>query len=228
MHLLGLPDIFTTDTSLTRVRAVPQYSFSVETLEALNTMRPTIGIMPSGLPWVKKSLQKNGLLSGSFLTSSYKRGRWSGDSEVQIDKQIGNMGPPEKIHQYIYSVPYSDHSNFAELEDFVKLVKPTSLKGIVSSSSFYIEPMYYFGRFCGVNTPIQGVDNRYKMKGSGERVGAVSPETSFGDDNIELGRNRGKALKVKFSGVRMSRLSIMRRKRCGAKIVPNNSPDRDS
>jgi len=58
MYLLGYPDIFTTNTSLTRVRAVPQYSFSIETLEALNTMCPTIGILPSGLPWMKKSLQK--------------------------------------------------------------------------------------------------------------------------------------------------------------------------
>jgi DNA cross-link repair 1B protein len=36
MHLLGFHDTFTTKTSLTRVRAVPRYSFSVETLEGLN------------------------------------------------------------------------------------------------------------------------------------------------------------------------------------------------
>ncbi|KAG6752327.1 hypothetical protein POTOM_044551 [Populus tomentosa] len=54
MHLLGFHDTFTTKTSLTRVRAVPRYSFSIETLEGFNTMRPTIGIMPSSLSWVLK------------------------------------------------------------------------------------------------------------------------------------------------------------------------------
>jgi DNA cross-link repair 1B protein len=54
MHLLGFHDTLTTKNSLTRVRAVPCYSLSVETLEGLNTMRPTIGIMASGLPWVLK------------------------------------------------------------------------------------------------------------------------------------------------------------------------------
>ncbi|XP_061356783.1 uncharacterized protein LOC133301176 [Gastrolobium bilobum] len=227
MHLLGFLDIFTTNTTLTRVRAVPQYSFSIETLEALNTMRPTIGIMPSGLPWVKKPLQKSELLSGSFLTSRYKRGRWSANNEVQIDKQIGNIEPLEKIHQYIYSVPYSDHSNFAEIEDFIKLVQPTSLKGIVSSSSCYIEPMYYFGRLCRVNQPIQQLHNTHKRKESGKRVGAVSTKTSFGGDNAESDRKRGKTLKAKFSGVRVSRLSILRKRHRGAKIKEINSPDHD-
>ncbi|XP_027348214.1 5' exonuclease Apollo [Abrus precatorius] len=223
MHLLGFNDIFTTNTSLTRVRAVPQYSFSVETLEALNAMRPTIGIMPSGLPWIKRSLQNNELLSGSFLTSRYKRGKWSENSEeAQIDKQMGNVGSsPEKIHQYMYSVPYSDHSNFEEIEDFIKLVRPTSLKGIVSSSSCYIEPMYYFGRLCRVNNhSTQQLQNRYKRKES-------SPRTSFGGTNVESDGGRRKVLKGKFSGVRVSRFSILRRKHRGAKIQKDNSPDQD-
>ncbi|KAF9590362.1 hypothetical protein IFM89_033888 [Coptis chinensis] len=52
MHLLGFRDIFTTTICHTRVRAVPFYSFSINILEELNKMHPTIGIMPSGLPWV--------------------------------------------------------------------------------------------------------------------------------------------------------------------------------
>ncbi|KAJ1382699.1 hypothetical protein SESBI_44012 [Sesbania bispinosa] len=213
MRLLGLPDIFTTNTTLTRVRAVPQHSFSIDTLEALNTKRPTIGILPSGLPWAKKSLQKGEL--------PFK----STDSEVQIDKQIGNIRPPERIHQYIYNVSYSDHSNFAELEDFIKLVKPTSLKGTVPKSSCYIEPMHFFGRLCRVNQPTQQLHNRYIREESGKRVGAVNPKTSFVGDNVKLYRYRRKTLKAKFSGVRVSMFSILRRKRRGAKIVEYNSPD---
>ena len=67
MHLLGSDDIFTTNTSLTRVIAVPVYSFSINTLEELNYVCPTIGIMPLGLPWIKKSLQKNELQTGSLF-----------------------------------------------------------------------------------------------------------------------------------------------------------------
>ena len=225
MHLLGFHDIFTTNTTLTRVRAVPQYSFSIDTLEVLNTMRgPTIGIMPSGLPWVKKSLQKSELISSSFLTSHYKRAKLSAVDEVHIDKQIGNIGPPEKIHEYIYSVPYSDHSNFAEIEDFIKLVQPTNLKGIVSSSSCYIEPMYYFGRICQANQPIQLLNNKLKRKESGTRVGAVSNKKSFGGESV---RNRCMAWKTKFTHIRVSRLSILRRTRRGAKILEKDSPDQD-
>jgi hypothetical protein len=214
MHLLGLPDVFTTDTTATRVRAVPMYSFSVNTLEDLNSYRPrkcpTIGILPSGLPWVKKSLKKNEFLSGSFLTSRYKRSRCDTDStQVQMDKQIAKTGSPKMLDKYVFSVPYSDHSNYAELEDFIKFVKPNSLKGIVSSSTCYIEPMYYFGRLCTGNQPVQQLHNRskliescnveedddeldgsiskesYKMNDIGKRVVTIGPETSFEDDYDE-------------------------------------------
>jgi len=214
MHILGLPDVFTTDTSATRVRAVPMYSFSMNTLEALNSYRPrkcpTIGILPSGLPWVKKSLKKNEFLSGSFLTSRYKRSRRDTDNtQVLMNKQIAKTGSPKLLNKYVISVPYSDHSNYAELEDFIKFVKPNSLKGIVSSSTCYIEPMYYFGRLCTGNQPVLQLHNRskliercnfeedddeldiniskesYRMNDIGKRVLTISPETSFDDDNVE-------------------------------------------
>ena len=60
-------------TSLTRVRAVPRYSFNVKTLEGFNAMRPTIEIMSSGLPWVMKLVKEDDNLFGSLLTSRYKK-----------------------------------------------------------------------------------------------------------------------------------------------------------
>lgn len=145
MHLLGFQDIFTTDTSLTRVRAVPRYSFSIQTLEGLNTMCPTIGIMPSGLPWVKRPFKGDDKLSGSLLTATYNTSM----------KQKELQAAVHKYHDYMYSVHYSDHSCYEEIGEFVKLVKPKSMKGIVVSSSSYVDPLYYFGRICGANQPPQ-------------------------------------------------------------------------
>ncbi|XP_010499219.1 PREDICTED: 5' exonuclease Apollo-like [Camelina sativa] len=148
MHLLGFQDIFTTDTSLTRVRAVPRYSFSIRTLEGLNTMCPTIGIMPSGLPWVKRPFKGDDKLSGSFLTASMKNETISAQKELQA-------AAVHKFHDYMYSVHYSDHSCYEEIAEFIKLVRPKSMKGIVVSSSSYVDPLYYFGRICGANQPPQ-------------------------------------------------------------------------
>jgi DNA cross-link repair 1B protein len=146
MHLLGFHDTFTTKNSLTRVRAVPCYSLSVETLEGLNTMRPTIGIMPSGLPWVLKPVKGDDNLFGSLLTSRYKKRQPS-------DKLDGNLAYAERYHQYMFSVPYSYHLCFAEIQEFIELVQPANMKGIVSSSSCYVDPLYYFSRLYGVNQP---------------------------------------------------------------------------
>ncbi|KAK9284150.1 hypothetical protein L1049_023318 [Liquidambar formosana] len=176
MHLLGYQDIFTTKTSLTRVRAVPRYSFSIDTLEALNTMRPTIGIMPSGLPWVVKPLEGKGKIFGSFSVSGNIRSKWSTNSENHTDtkKPNGSLRYVERFHQYIYTVPYSDHSCFAEIQEFIKLVRPTNMKGIVSSSSCYVDPLYYFGRLCGANQPPQRLRQRFERKDGGERVGSCN------------------------------------------------------
>uniref|UniRef100_A0A2K1Y4N2 DNA repair metallo-beta-lactamase domain-containing protein n=1 Tax=Populus trichocarpa TaxID=3694 RepID=A0A2K1Y4N2_POPTR len=94
---------------------------SVETLEGLNTMRPTIGIMPSGLPWVLKPVKGDDNLFGSLLTSRYKKRQ-----------------PSDKLD---------------EIQEFIELVQPANMKGIVSSSSCYVDPLYYFSRLYGVNQP---------------------------------------------------------------------------
>ncbi|KAL1144761.1 hypothetical protein V6Z11_A11G253300 [Gossypium hirsutum] len=189
MHILGFHDIFTTDTSLTRVRAIPHYSFSINTSEGLNRMHPTIGIIPFGLPWVVKPFEGNGKLFDSLLTSGYNR------SKVKSVK---------RFHKYVYSVQYSGHSSYLEIEEFIKLVQPTSMKGIVSSSSCNVDPFYYFGRICGINQPSPKLDNEHQTFGRGGYTG------------IEKKRKR-----VGRLGFYLSRVTVMRQGRKGIKLDEN-------
>ena len=221
MHLLGFDEIFTTKTYLTRVRAVPRYSFSIETLEGLNTMRPTIGIMPSGLPWVVKPLEGNDNLFGSFLTTRYNKSKWAGDGSVQSDKPNGSLESPQRFHKYIYSVSYSDHSSFSEIEKFINLVQPSNMKGIVSSSCCYVDPMYYFGRLCGVNQTGQRLHQKHKRK-EGDEITLGTKSTFKWNFSMEIERKRGRSMKVKHLRVQASRVNARRRVRSGAKITEDD------
>ncbi|MED6147116.1 hypothetical protein PIB30_040968 [Stylosanthes scabra] len=227
MDLLGISDHFTIKTTITRVRAVPQYSFSVETLEELNKIKcPTIGIMPSGLPWVKKSPPKTKCISRAVLTANCKKAEWSeddGDGDGEEYEPAGDIGPPEKLHKYIFTVPYSDHSNFAEIRDFIKLIRPTNLKGIVSSSSCYIEPMYYLSLLCQGNRPSEVLNSKLKRKASATVSG--SNKKPPGSYIAELARRRCLTMKARLSRIRMSKHSILRKVHRGATIQDNERAD---
>ncbi|KAF4394378.1 uncharacterized protein LOC115698822 isoform X1 [Cannabis sativa] len=223
MHLLGFDEIFTTKTSLTRVRAVPRYSFSIETLEGLNSMRPTIGIMPSGLPWMVKPSDRKDHLFGSLLTTRYNKSKWAGNESVQMNKPNGSSESPIRLHKYIYTVGYSDHSSFHEIEKFIKLVQPTNMKGIVSSSCCYVDPMYYFGRLCRVNQPTQSLHQKQKRKERDEITLGTKP--TFGRNFVTEVERRRNSVKVKLSSVQANRVRAYRRVRSGAKIVDDDCPD---
>ncbi|KAK9689675.1 hypothetical protein RND81_09G074500 [Saponaria officinalis] len=151
MHLLGFPDVFTTRTCQTRVRAVPRYSFSIDTLEGLNTTKPTIGIMPSGLPWLVKPFGGEKVPGASLSVASTSRGKHPRDG-TRVDL---NMRSVERVHQYMYSVPYSDHSCFPEIKDFYQILQPSHVKGIVSVSPWYVDPVYYLGHLLRSNLTTQ-------------------------------------------------------------------------
>lgn len=221
MHLLGFHGIFTTKTSFTRVRAVPRYSFSVETIEGLNKNRPTIGIMPSGLPWVVGSVDR----SAKFFTPSSRSSQksYSGNASVEEQTEIGNRAEAvessKDIHQFIYSIPYSDHSCFTEIQDFVNLVQPASMRGIVSSTSCYIDPRYYFGQqenyFNRSKETIECKDETYRMEG----------KLNYGSYNLaQESRKRPRHFRFNFSNVRVKRVSLMRRMKCGARILEDLEP----
>ncbi|KAF8414020.1 hypothetical protein HHK36_002019 [Tetracentron sinense] len=223
MHLLGFHNIFTTKTSLTRVRAVPRYSFSVDTLEGLNTMRPTIGIMPSGLPWVVRPLEENCDSIGSSLPIWHHIGsKWRTNGVAHVDRSQPNekSSSAQGFHRYIYSVMYSDHSCFGEIQEFIKFVQPSNMRGIVSSSSCYIDPLYYLGHLRGANQPHLQSGKKFQRRELDESVDPVQTKSVLGCSKYtEAKRKRERSVKVNCLSVHTNRVSVLRRVRRGAKIV---------
>lgn len=215
MHLLGLNDVFTTKTDLTRVRAVPRYSFSINTLEGLNSICPTIGIMPSGLPWTVKPIECDDKHFGSPLTHQNSK-----SGEIQMGNLNGNLGLVKKFHKYIFSVPYSDHSCFAEIQSFIGLVQPNNMKGIVSSSSCYVDPIYYFGCLCKASQPAKKLHCKHENKKGGSQALAVRRKLYIESGKLtKLETQRRKDRKADYFGVRLKRFHSLRRIQRGAKIA---------
>ncbi|KZV52182.1 5' exonuclease Apollo [Dorcoceras hygrometricum] len=222
MHLLGFVDNFTTKTAHTRVRAVPRYSFSIDTLESLNAFKPTIGIMPSGLPWAMKYVtgKKNLFSPPSSLCNKTNFGpQVASCSKIQDSSE--NSAHDNRYYKHIYVVPYSDHSCFHEIQEFIELLRPINIKGIVSSSSSYIDPRYYFGHLCGTKQASWRVHQKLENE---EEIGKV--EEAF--DKVEGAHVKSAApplsgIKrrpdyVDFFGIRVSRVSLLRRLSRGVRI----------
>lgn len=224
MHLLGFQDSFTTKTSLTRVRAIPRYSFNFETLQGLNTMRPTIGIMPSGLPWAAKYGKGKDNTFGSSSATTGKNKRFTNGNKLTCNKNSkpnGCLTGVQKYDQYTYSVPYSDHSCFSEIKEFVKLLQPSNIKGIVSSSPCYVEPLYYFGNICGIKQDSRTLFQKHLEGDEGfQGVQIKSPIIV----NCNMAGRKRKAKLSDILGSRVNRVSILRRVKRGTRIVDTECP----
>ncbi|KAI3994857.1 hypothetical protein MKX01_037408 [Papaver californicum] len=223
MHVLGFVDVFTTNTSLTRIRAVPFYSFSIDTLEGLNNIRPTIGIMPSGLPWVVRPHDdpspSSSLSIGEDLSDCNTNGNHQQNEELSCVR---------KFHKYIYTLPYSDHSCFNEIREFVKLVQPLNIEGIVSSSSCYIDPRYYFSDLHRPDECKDPSSNKFQQQSEKFQQETLNTSTEKfvtksykGSHTIHTQIRTERSLRRKsgYLGLITSRVSILRRRKRGAKIL---------
>lgn len=217
MHLLGIDDnqeIFTTQTSLTRIRAVPRYSLTIESLEALNTVCPTIGIMPSGIPWLWKNSEGKAKSSGKSPTKSFRckaQERDVGTIEMDYDP----LSPPKLFENDSYALPYSEHACFSELEAFMQAVRPSTVMGIVSRSFCYVNPRHHFGHLCRDDV----YSDKTPVKKSGH-TGSLTPKRRPSGSKTPKER----MVRISSSTLFRSRV-IMKRKECrGARIEEPEEP----
>ena len=208
VHLLGIDEnheIFTTQTSLTRIRAVPRYSVTIQSLEALNTVCPTIGIIPSGIPWLWKSGEGKGKPKGR---SPAKSVRCKGRDEGLIEMDFDPLSPPKLFDKDSYTLPYSEHACFSELEDFMQTVRPSTVIGIVSTSFCYVNPHHHFRHLCSDNddgTPTKNkggdTDNLTPKR---RQNGSVTPEE--------------RKVRISSSSLYRSKVTRKRKEGCDARI----------
>lgn len=119
----------------------------------------------------------------------------------------------EKHHQYIYTVPYSDHSCFPEIVEFVKLLCPNNIKGIVSSSSSYVDPCFHLRNLYGISSLYQ----KHVIKEEKERVEAKCKSVLDCDTLTEEKLKRTRIKKYDFC--RKTRVSLLRKYKCGVKLT---------
>ncbi|KAG8078157.1 hypothetical protein GUJ93_ZPchr0007g4005 [Zizania palustris] len=216
IHLLGIDDkqeIFTTRTSLTRIRAVPRYSLTIESLDALNTVCPTIGIMPSGLPWLLKNTKGK---TKSCVKSPVKSIRCKGLNEGAIEMEYDPLSPPKLFEKDSYALPYSDHACFAELEDFMQTVRPSTVIGIISASLSYVNPRQHFSHLCGDNA----CSDKTPVKSKGRDNAILTPKKRKNDSKTP----KGSKVRISSSSLYRSRVAMKRRECCGAKIREPEEP----
>ncbi|XP_051135264.1 uncharacterized protein LOC127254281 [Andrographis paniculata] len=213
MHILGFRSNFTTQTTVTRVRAVPRYSFTTETLEGLNKTRRTIGIMPSGLPWPAKAKEKSVNVFGS--SSCSERTAQTSNDDSSNDTISLEEGSIKRYGKYIYVVPYSAHSCFSEIKDFVELLRPINIKGIVSSASCHIDPCYYFDHLCGTQQAFW----RSHQKPDNEDQGGNTVEDDVREGDVHSPYSVVRRKKRAMEFFRVSRVQVMRRRSHGSKIT---------
>jgi DNA cross-link repair 1B protein len=195
---------------LTRIRAVPRYSVTIDNLEALNTVCPTIGILPSAIPCLWKSSEGKAKSKGR---SSVKSIRCSGRGEGLTEMDCNPLSPPKLFDKDSYTLPYSEHACFSELEDFMHTMRPWTVSGIVSSSFCYVNPRHHFRHLCldnNVNdetdmTPIKnkGRDND-KLTPKRWRNGSVTPKE--------------RKVRISSSSLYRSKVTMKRKECCGARI----------
>ncbi|KAH6787502.1 hypothetical protein C2S52_007054 [Perilla frutescens var. hirtella] len=126
-----------------------------------------------------------------------------------------NSGTATRYNDYIFVVPYSDHSCYSEIQEFNELLRPVNIRGMVSSKKYCIDPLYYFDHLYRAEQALWRVHQKLEHKEGVDRVEIADKEPVA---EGTLGRKR-KLDQIDFFGIRMSRVRLLRRLCRGAKIA---------
>ncbi|KAG6382742.1 hypothetical protein SASPL_157552 [Salvia splendens] len=157
----------------------------------LNEFRgPTIGIMPSGMPWAV----------------ARKDGNTVGASASHVNEKVcsKNTGSCSEIHE------------------FIELLRPVNIKGIVSSRSCSINPRYYFGHLCGPEQALWRVQQKLDYEEDLRRA-EVAEIKPIADGVSHVSGRKRKNGHMRFFGIRISRVSLLGRLSRGARITSTES-----
>uniref|UniRef100_A0A0A9EBS9 Uncharacterized protein n=1 Tax=Arundo donax TaxID=35708 RepID=A0A0A9EBS9_ARUDO len=164
--------------------------------------------MPSGIPWLWKSSEGKAKSSSRSPTKSIRcKRRYEGIMEMNYDP----LSPPKLFEKDSYTLPYSEHACFSELEDFMQTVRPSTVIGIVSSSFCYVNPRRHFRHLCGDNDVRT---DRTPVKNKGRDTDNLTPKRK------PNGSLTPKARKFRLSSSSMyrSKVTMKRKVCCGARI----------
>lgn len=184
--------------------------------------------MPSGLPWALKWVEGNQDPPRSSSCSISRRDKIDRSSNIgpynNIEMSNMNMKSVERYHKYMYAVPYTDHACFDEIQEFIELLQPNTMKGIVSSSPSYVEPHYYFSHLCRGS---QQSCKPQKLKTHTERKKDEELRTkyNFGSTKFVGAESEHRRFRRRALDSREGYVSILRRVRRGVKIMETDCND---
>ena len=125
------------------------------------------------------------------------------------------LSPLKLFEKDSYALPYSDHACFAELEDFVQTVHPSAVVGIVSSSSYHLNPQQHFRHLCGDEvcsgkTPVENSSHTESLTPKRRPSGSKTP--------------RRRMIQIPSSTLYRSRVIMKRKDSRGARIEEPEEP----
>lgn len=171
--------------------------------------------MPSGNSWLWRNSEGKAKFGGKAPAKSTRckgRGRGAGTIEMNYDPS----SPPKLFEKDSYTLPYSDHACFAELEDFMQTVRPSTVVGIVSSSYCYMNPRGHFGHLCGD----EACSDKTPVK-NGRHAGNSTPRRRHSGSRTL----RRRMIKISSPTLYRSRAIMMKRRYSrGAKIEEPEEP----
>ncbi|CAH1414481.1 unnamed protein product [Lactuca virosa] len=148
---------------------------------------------------------RNPNFAGVLGANPYGYAASKSNTPTNIDQAMHTMTLNPDQNWYLDSGATNHMSNTTEIVEFVKFICPTQMKGIVSSSSSYVDPCYHLRHIYGTSSLYE----KYMVEEDRERVRGKC----MSDEKLKR-----KRIKHYHSSFCKSRVSLLRRFKCGVKL----------